>query len=482
MVEGVVVRAVGQWLGRQLELSRLVGEAVGAVAEAVGAQRGTFFLREPGGHLVAVAGHFPEVPEIRLAPGTGIAGQVVDSGETIAIGDVTLDPRFFAEVDATSGFRTRNILCVPVRDGRGRTLGALQMLNKPEGFCDDDGVRLRALADQLAVMLEATSLLGRVEAARPGPLHTRFDGIVGESPPMRELYDRIARAAATDATVLLNGETGTGKGLVARAIHDNGVRARKPMVHIDCAALPATLIENELFGHERGAFTGADRRGVGKFEAADGGTVFLDEIGELPLPVQGTLLRVLQERRFERVGGHRSVQVDMRLIAATNRDLQAMVARGAFREDLYYRLRVLPVSVPPLRSRGVEDLELLMHHFTRRAARRSHRPSLRLSDDALARLLAHDWPGNVRELEHCLEGAAVLADGDRIEVSDLPLPPRSRPVATGDGELARLTWTQMERRYVAAVLREHDGNKSAAARAMGIARATLMRKIQQHGL
>ncbi len=479
-----MLEAVGRWLGRRVELSRIVGEAVAAVARAMKAERGTFFLVEPGtGELVAVAGHYPEVPDIRLRPGQGVAGHVVRTGQALVLPRVADDPRFCAAVDDQTGYRTQSLLCVPVRDAAGRTLGALQMLNKRGAFSDDDATRLGGLAAQLAVVLEATSLLGRVDAPRPGPLRLpRYDGVVGESPPMLALYDRIARAAATDATVLVTGPTGTGKGLVARAIHDNGPRTHRPLVTIDCAALPVTLIENELFGHERGAFTGADRRVVGKLEAADGGTVFLDEIGELPLPVQGTLLRVLQERCFARVGGHRSVQVDVRVVAATNRDLEALVARGAFREDLYYRLRVLPVEVPSLQARGREDLELLVHHFVRRAARRHGRPGLHLRPSALARLVAHDWPGNVRELEHCLEGAAVLAPGEAIEAADLPLPPRSRAAPAADVALGRLSWAQMERRYVAAVLAEHDGNRSAAARAMGVARATLLRKIKELGL
>ncbi|MEM9454422.1 MAG: sigma-54-dependent Fis family transcriptional regulator [Myxococcota bacterium] len=483
MSEGPVLGAVGRWLGRRVELSRIVGEAVEAVAAAMNAERGTFFLVEPGtGFVVSVAGHFPEVPQIRLGPGQGIAGHVVRSGETLILARVEDDPRFCAAVDTQSGYRTRSMICVPVRAGDGRILGALQMLNKRGTFGEDDAGRLRGLAVQLAMVLEATSLLGRLESSQPGPLRCRFDGVVGESPPMLALYDRITRAAATDATVLVTGETGTGKGLVARAIHDNGPRADRPFVTVDCAALPVSLIENELFGHERGAFTGADRRGIGKLEAANRGTVFFDEIGELPLMVQGTLLRVLQDSCFERVGGHRQVSVDVRIVAATNRDLEAMVARGTFREDLYYRLRVLPMVVPSLRARGGDDLELLVQHFLRRARRRHGRPRLHLPSATMARLRAHPWPGNVRELQHCLEGAVVLAPGDAIEPGDLPLPAAARAEQGGDGALGRLTWVQMERRYVSAVLAEHEGNRSSAARAMGVARATLLRKIEKLGL
>jgi Nif-specific regulatory protein len=484
MNDAAVVRAVGRWLGRHVALSRLVSEAVAAVAAAIGADRGTFFLREPGtGHLVAVEGHFPELPEIRLAPGQGIAGHVVATGETLLLRDVAADPRFSSAIDATSGPPTRSIVCVPVRDDAGRIFGALQMFDTTRGgFGEDDALRLRALAGQLAMVLEATSLLGRVESPCPGPVRCRFDGIVGESSAMRRVYDLVSRAAATDATVLVTGETGTGKAILARAIHDNGAHAAGPFVAIDCAALPASLVENELFGHERGAFTGADRRGIGKLEQASGGTVFLDEVGELPLAVQGTLSSVLQQRRFVRMGGTKSVEIDARVVASTSRDLEAMVARGAFREDLYHRLRALPLSVPPLRARGTADLELLVHHFLRRAARRLGRSRLPLTEGALARLCSHDWPGNVRELQHCLEGAAVLAPNDGIRAGDLPLPPRTRSIASRDADLGQLTWQQMEKRYVSAVLVEYEGNRSAAAKAMGIARATLVRKIRTLGI
>ena len=467
------------WLGRHVDLSRLVSDAVARVAGAIGAARGTAFLREPGtGSVVSIAGHHPELPTIRLAAGEGIAGHVVATGEAVNLPSVADDPRFCGAVDAVSGFVTRSILCVPLRDRGGRILGALQLLNKRRPFTDADEAKLRGLAAQLAVVLEATSWLGRLDAPHASPVAGRFDGIVGESPSMRALYERVARAATVDAAVLITGETGSGKGLVARAIHDNSARALEPFVTVDCAALPPTLVVNELFGHERGAFTGAARRSVGKFESAGRGTVFIDEIGELPLPAQGVLLRVLAEHRFERIGGTRSIDADVRVIAATHRDLEAMVARGTFRQDLYYRLRVLPVDVPSLRARGPEDLDLLSHHLVWRPARRHRRPAPNLDPSARARLHAHTWPGNVRELAHCLESAVILAAGPDITASDLPLPARVEGGAASDADLGRLTWQQMEQRYIRAVLDEHDGNRSAAARAMGVARATLLRKLK----
>ena len=235
-------------------------------------------------------------------------------------------------------------------------------------------------------------------------------------------------------------------------------------------------MESTLFGHERGAFTGAHARAIGRFEAAHGGTVFLDEIAELPIALQSRLLTVLQERTLQRVGGRKSIEVDVRIVAATHRDLEQMVARQQFREDLYYRIRVVPIRVPALRERDEADIDLLAHHFARLYGQRHRGRAMAITDAALQRLRAHRWPGNVRELENCIESATVLADGDAIAAGDLPLP-TGVPTAMQGESLAALTWAQMQRRYIEAVLAAHDGNKSAAARAMGIGRSTLLRKL-----
>jgi Nif-specific regulatory protein len=290
--------------------------------------------------------------------------------------------------------------------------------------------------------------------------------------------------------VLLRGESGCGKELFARAVHVNGPRRDKPFVKVDCAALPASLIENELFGHEKGAFTGADHRVPGKFEAADAGTVFIDEIGELPLPVQGKLLRVLQDREFERVGGTQTLKVDVRIVAATNRDLAKMVAEGKFREDLYYRIKVVELVLPPLRERGGEDIERLTAHFIAASAKRHRLPVPRLSAAALERLKRYRWPGNVRELENCIESAVVLSEGEILE-EHLPLPkvvsapPASTPIGDamapeGTGELLPLA--EVEKRHILRVLDSVKGNRTAAAKVLQIGRNTLGRKLKEYGI
>ena len=261
---------------------------------------------------------------------------------------------------------------------------------------------------------------GRAEAMDADRTRERDpSGLVGDSEPMRRVLELVRKVAATDATVLVLGESGTGKELVARALHAGSPRAAGPFVTISCAAIPEALLESELFGHERGAFTGAVRRKLGRFELADGGTLFLDEVGELPPAMQVKLLRVLQERRFERVGGEETVVADVRLVSATNRDLGAMVKAGAFREDLYYRLAVVPLTLPPLRDRP-GDVRALCDHFLVKLAPRAGRRVLTLSPGALALLERHRWPGNVRELENALAQALVFADGEVIQPEDLP--------------------------------------------------------------
>jgi Nif-specific regulatory protein len=309
----------------------------------------------------------------------------------------------------------------------------------------------------------------------------------------------IVRAAQTDATVLLHGETGTGKGLLARAIHVNSERRGAPFVHVDCTTLPAALVESELFGHERGAYTGADARVIGKVEAANGGTLFLDEIGELPLPLQGKLLRFVQERQFERVGGRETLTADVRLVAATNRDLAGMSAANQFRSDLYFRLRVVEIEIPPLRARGGDDIADLAAHFVQQFSRRYRKGPLRLDDTVRPALLVYPWPGNVRELENTIERAVVLAAGPTIGLKDLGLdrPPRVSasdsqvgirvsdsqigiPVA-GEGVTlpTGLSLEEAERRYAKAILDREGGNQSAAARALGISRNKLARLLKQ---
>jgi Nif-specific regulatory protein len=481
-------------VGHEVDLDAYLQTLVDRIAVTMQADRGTLWLLDPArGELFSRAAHLPEVSQIRVKLGQGVAGHVAQAGEPVRMPDPRHERLFFADIDRMTGYRTVSLLAVPLRDAQGAVYGVLQVLNRRGGghFTDDDTERLTSIASQVSTALQSTSLYQELKRAKEqphAPVGYFFNGIIGESPQLRTIYRLVQKAAPTDATVLLRGESGCGKELFARAVHVNGLRRGRSFVKVDCAALPPTLIENELFGHEKGAFTGADHRMPGKFEAADGGTVFIDEIGELPLPVQGKLLRVLQDREFERVGGTQTVKVDVRIVAATNRDLARMVAEGRFREDLYYRIKVVEVVLPPLRERGGDDIERLARHFIATAAKRHRLETPRLSAAALERLKAYRWPGNVRELENCLESAVVLCEGQILE-EHLPLPAAERAApgvlaqVSSSGEApALLSLAEVERRHILRVLELVKGNRTAAAKALEIGRNTLSRKLKEYGL
>ncbi len=348
--------------------------------------------------------------------------------------------------------------------------GAYDYLSKPFQL---ELIRLRARRALEERRLRSENLRYRQE------LQARFavKHVVGTSPSMVEVYRLAARVASADMAVLIVGETGTGKELIARAIHAGSPRADRPFVPIDCSALPEPLVESELFGHERGAFTGAVATRRGLFEAAAGGTIFLDEVGELPAALQPKLLRVLQEHEIRRVGGTEQVPVDVRVIAATHRDLRTRVTAGDFREDLYFRLNVVTIHLPPLRER-VADIPLLAHHFVEKYATARQRPAPALSPEALARLSSHSWPGNVRELENVVERAVTLVTGPVLLAEDLALEgvapaPAAGPVLPGP----RMSLDEVKQWYVHHVLDDAGGNKQRAAEMLGVDRRTLYRLL-----
>ena len=346
--------------------------------------------------------------------------------------------------------------------------------------------------------------LQRENASLKRQLKDKYDfrRMVGNSLPMQKLYRIVEKVADTDSTVLISGESGTGKELVARTIHFNSSRANGPFVPVNCAAIPRDLIESELFGHEKGAFTGAIGTRVGRFELANGGTVFLDEIGELPPALQVKLLRVLQEREFERVGGTRTIRLDVRILAATNRDLEKATRDGTFREDLFYRLNVIPVNIPPLRERD-DDIPLLLDHFMAEYCRKKRKTPLKISPDALALLRAYAWPGNVRELENAVERMIILNDRGTIAIDDLPDHVRAGARPSGGQAAAdtsrhpglpmSLEWTpsgidlngvldELEKTLILQALDKSGGVKNKAAALLGLNRTTLIEKIKKKGL
>jgi Nif-specific regulatory protein len=483
---------LGAMIAGEVELDDMLATFAARVARALGADRATLWLIDGAtGEIRSRVATLPELPELRVPSDYGIVGHVASSGELVNVRDAEEDPRWGGgELAQQIGYHTTSILTAPIVR-RGQMRGVLQVLNKRDGsFTSKDEEFARVLTEQIGRALDYTTLRGD-DSVRGLSVRGRFNHVIGRSPAMAAVYEMIVRAAQTDATVLLHGETGTGKGLLARAIHVNSERRGAPFVHVDCTTLPAALVESELFGHERGAYTGADSRVIGKVEQANGGTLFLDEIGELPLPLQGKLLRFVQERQFERIGGRETLTADVRLVAATNRDLAGMSNAGQFRSDLYFRLRVVEIEIPPLRARGREDIADLADHFVQQFARRYRKGALRLADSVRPALEAYTWPGNVRELENTIERAVVLAAGGTLGVKDLGLD-RPRVATANDSQISipvtppvdgvhlppDLTLEEAERRYAKAVLEREGGNQSAAARALGISRNKLARLLK----
>ncbi|MDB4956896.1 MAG: Response regulator of zinc sigma-54-dependent two-component system [Myxococcales bacterium] len=484
---------LGAMIAGEVELDDLLATFAARVARALGADRATLWLIDgANGEIRSRVATLPELAELRVPQGVGVVGHVAATGELVNIRDASVDPRWAESIAKQIGYRATSMLTAPIIR-RDQIRGVLQVLNKREGTFDErDEDFARQLAEQIGRALDYTTLRGD-DASRGLSVRGRFNHVIGRSPAMAAVYEMIVRAAQTDATVLLHGETGTGKGLLARAIHVNSDRRAAPYVHVDCTTLPAGLVESELFGHERGAYTGADSRVIGKVEAANGGTLFLDEIGELPLPLQGKLLRFVQERQFERVGGRETLTADVRLVAATNRDLAAMATSNQFRSDLYFRLRVVEILIPPLRERGGDDISDLADHFVQQFARRYRKGKLRLAESTGPALTAYAWPGNVRELENTIERAVVLSRGDTIGIKDLGL----RSLAGASDSVAGmpamssaaipidaialppgLSLEEAERRYARAILDREGGNQSAAARALGISRNKLARLLR----
>jgi DNA-binding NtrC family response regulator len=351
-------------------------------------------------------------------------------------------------------------------------LGAYDYLVKP--FDPEElSAIVRRIASQRALVRENESL------RRALKLEYGFHDLVSKSAAMQRIFELARAAARSSSTILVLGESGSGKEVLARAIHAESPRAAAPFVAVSCAALTETLLESELFGHEKGAFTGAVARRKGKFELAQGGTLFLDEVGDISPKLQLDLLRVLEVRRFQRVGGAETLEADVRVVAATNRDLGKAVADGSFREDLYYRLHVIPITLPPLRERR-EDIPFLVQHFLERLSKELQRPLTGASPEAMSALVSHPWPGNVRELRNVLERGAVVAQGNVIQLADLGLvpPDAGRSVPIGDP----LSLDEVEKRHVAGVLNWAGGNVTQAARILGIDRMTLYNKIKRYGL
>ncbi len=490
------IMELGEALAGTLNLQAGLYSVLEVLGRRCGAVRGAVTLSDQSTGLLTVEaalGYPGQGERVRYRLGEGITGLVAENGTAAVIPRVSREPRFLHRAAGPDVRREETtFICVPII-ADGTVEGTLSIEFPYTGERDWDrmvkvlriaaGMISQALRIQRLVDLERQRLVEENTQLRQ-ELRERYEftNIVGNSGPMRRVYEQVAQVVGTNTTVLIRGESGTGKELIAHALHHHSPRAGKPFVRVNCAALPETLVESELFGYERGAFTGAQARRKGRFELADGGTLFLDEIGELSISTQVKLLRVLQEREFERLGGSDTVRVDVRMIAATNKNLEQALAEGTFREDLYYRLNVFTICIPPLRERK-SDVLLLGEHFVRKYTELHGRSIKRISTPAIDMMMTYHWPGNVRELENTVERAVLVAEGDVIHGHHLT-PTLQTAEASGtvvSGSLAEAV-AAFESNLIQDALKTTRGNRARAARLLSTTERIISYKIRRYGI
>ncbi len=476
---------ISRILDEDMDLKEVIHPLLESMAENIGMQRATItLLNRKTGELSIEAAYglsSQEKMKGRYKVGEGITGKVVETGQPMIIPNIEDEPSFLDKTGARKSWQNKqtSFICVPIKSGN-EVIGtfSIDRLNQ-EGEMDlDDDVRLLSIVSSM--IARAVQLRQRSEEEKQRLLeeNTRLqkelkakfqpDNMVGNSQAMQEVFDLMSQVSGSDATVLIRGESGTGKELVAQAIHYNSLRADKPFIKINCAALPESVIESELFGHEKGAFTGAMNTRKGRFEMADGGTIFLDEIGEISPMTQVKLLRVLQEREIERVGGSETIKVNVRILAATNRNLEEEIENNTFREDLYYRLNVFPIHIPPMRERKT-DLMLLADFFTEKYSKRNRKHIKRISSSAIDLIMSYHWPGNVRELENCIERAVLLSTDQVIHAYHLPPSLQSAESSnTGIHSTLQEAVENLEKELISEALKSNRGNMARAARKLGI--------------
>ena len=427
----------------------------------------------------------------------GVAGDVARTGRTINVADAYEEPLFHKEIDLETGYRTRTLLAVPLVNSRGETIGVGEAINKEKGlFSENDAAALRALAANVAAAIESAGLETQlhyylstheiiVGEADGGVFSTRE--IIGMSPRMESVIRLIDLIRENSIDVLIQGESGTGKDLIAKALHHTSPRSRRPFIAVNSAGLSDTLLQSELFGHEPGAFTGATKQHIGYFESAQGGTIFLDEIGDMSMDAQKSILRALQARTIRRLGGTRDIPIDIRVIAATNKDLQAAIKDGRFRADLYYRLNVIPISTPPLREIA-DDIPRLAQHFLAKHCQMMDIPLKEFTSSALDCLTAYSWPGNTRQLENEIKRVIATVRPKVITEEQLNLQTDSPPRDTQQKELPLRSQSlndavdALERRMIEVALRKSGGNKQKASLALGLSRQGLVKKMKRLGI
>ena len=490
------ILAISQKMNSQRDLGALLDLIAREATSLLDCERASIFLldRERNELWSKVALGSDEI--LRFDARRGIAGSTALTGNTINVRDAYSDPRFYTAIDDRTGYRTRNVLAVAVRNPCGEIFGAFEALNKRSGvFCVRDEESLVALASHAAIAIETAQLIGELRRNQDEltqqnahlwrEVENRYasHGIIGTGQRIQQIVRLVERIRDSVVNVLITGESGTGKELAAKALHYNSPRVRKPFVALNCAALPETLLESELFGIEKGVATGVTSR-VGQFQKADGGTLFLDEIGDLSLTAQAKILRVLQERVLERVGGHGPIPVDVRLLAATNKDLEAEIAKGTFREDLYYRIKVIHIHMPALREIR-EEIPLLANHFLKEYCRETGHGAMEFAPVVLRNLVGAPWPGNVRQLRNEVMRLAACASCNMIGEEDLwegmPSPGRDQPAAPPvRHQSLKKAVAEMEQRMIAEALRETGNNQQQAARLLGLSRQGLINKMKRY--
>jgi Nif-specific regulatory protein len=472
-----------------LEIDDLLKLVIETVSSAFDAEGCSLVLRQPGTdelYFRTAAGMASEkIKKIRLKLGEGIVGTVALDGKPLLITDAAADSRVLHDIGNQVGVPTHSIICAPL-SVEGNLVGSIEVINprsKPN-FDMDDLEFLSAASDSIALAVRNARLFSQVSSEKEtlSRVLELQPTIIGNSETMKNIFAIINKIVGTEITVLITGETGTGKGLLARFLHENSKRSHQLFVEVNCAAIPETLIESELFGHEKGAFTGAGYQRKGKFELADTGTLCLDEIGELSPRAQAKLLRTIEDCRFERIGSNTTITSDVRIIATTNRDLTQSARDGEFRDDLYYRLNQIQMHLPPLRERR-EDIMLLAEHYLEYYARRFERDVDSFSFPAKNFLLDYNWPGNIRELKNMIKRATLLCDDNEIKCSHFPLliqPGKEKELLGGAERFPSLE--EVERSHIISALQHAEGVKKKASELLGVSRSTLDRKIQAYNI
>jgi Nif-specific regulatory protein len=483
------LKEISTWVNSVLDLDQLLELIIDTATRMMEAKASSLLLLDKKSkrlHFkVATGEKGDEVRQFELRLGEGFAGHVAETGEPLLITDVSKDPRWFRRISDYTGFETKSIACVPMKLDN-EIIGVVEIIDKEDGTAirPEDMKTLSVFAELASMAISNARKIDQVKKENQDlreELGSRYQ-IIGESRALQKVLSDAFKVANSKTTTLILGESGTGKELLARLIHYSGPRKNEPLIVLNCAALPESLLEAELFGYEKGAFTGAASRKIGRFEHADGGTLFLDEIGEMSTGMQAKLLQVLQEGVFYRVGGQGPLSVDVRIISATNRDIEQEVQEGTFREDLYYRLNVVKIQMPPLRDRK-EDIPLLAGYFLNIFKQESGHPALRVSEAAMAKMTDYNWPGNVRELKNAMERAVVMGNGHEIRPEDLPIL-SSKPLESGMkvGMTLKDAIDQFKMRFIEMNLEHTNGNRSEAAKIMEIQRTYLSRLIAQYGL